>query len=102
MLIKSTLCAQAVYQNLFSPFRRPYLPFITSMEDRAEKRFKPRDAGMELIYAGSQVSESVETAIQEDANVVALSTLSGNHMILVPEMIKNISLKNIDIRKYPC
>lgn len=48
-----------------------------------------RDAGMEVIYLGNQLPLSiVETAIQEDADFIGLSTLSGNHMILAPEVMK--------------
>lgn len=48
-----------------------------------------RDAGMEVIYLGNQMPESIaQSAIQEDADVVGLSSLSGNHMILAPEVVK--------------
>ncbi len=48
-----------------------------------------RDAGMEVIYLGNQLPEGiVQSAIQEDADVVGLSSLSGNHMILAPEVVK--------------
>lgn len=48
-----------------------------------------RDAGMEVIYLGNQMPENiVSTAIQEDADIVGLSTLSGNHMILAPEVVR--------------
>ena len=45
-----------------------------------------RDAGMEVIYTGlHQTPEQiVETVIQEDADAVGLSILSGAHMTLVP------------------
>src|SRR5215212_10142030 len=45
-----------------------------------------RDAGMEVIYTGlHQTPEQiVETALQEDADAVGLSILSGAHMTLVP------------------
>ena len=45
-----------------------------------------RDAGMEVIYTGlHQTPEQiVETAIQEDADAVGISILSGAHMTLVP------------------
>ncbi|OPX39692.1 MAG: hypothetical protein B1H13_09195 [Desulfobacteraceae bacterium 4484_190.3] len=47
-----------------------------------------RDAGMEVIYLGNQMPEAiVETAIQEDVNVIGLSTLSGNHLELAPEVV---------------
>ena len=56
-----------------------------------------RDAGMEVIYLGNQMPESiVETVIQEDADVVGLSTLSGNHMILAPEVVKILKQKGIE------
>jgi methylmalonyl-CoA mutase C-terminal domain/subunit len=48
-----------------------------------------RDAGMEVIYTGlHQTPEQiVETVIQEDADAVGLSILSGAHMTLVPRVI---------------
>ena len=48
-----------------------------------------RDAGMEVIYTGlHQTPEQiVEAAVQEDADVVALSVLSGAHMTLFPEIL---------------
>lgn len=48
-----------------------------------------RDAGMEVIYLGNQMpTQIVETAIEEDADIIGLSTLSGNHMILAPEVTR--------------
>jgi len=48
-----------------------------------------RDAGMEVIYLGSELPEGiVQSAIQEDADVVALSTFSGDHMTLGPRVVK--------------
>jgi len=56
-----------------------------------------RDAGMEIIYLGNQMPETiVETAIQEDADVVGLSTLSGNHMVLAPEVVRILTEKGMD------
>jgi methylmalonyl-CoA mutase C-terminal domain/subunit len=48
-----------------------------------------RDAGHEVIYTGlHQTPEQiVETAIQEDADVIGLSVLSGAHMTLFPKLI---------------
>jgi methylmalonyl-CoA mutase C-terminal domain/subunit len=48
-----------------------------------------RDAGMEVIYTGlHQTPEQiVATAVQEDADVVGLSILSGAHMTLVPRVL---------------
>ena len=49
-----------------------------------------RDAGMEVIYTGlHQTPEQiVETALQEDADAVGLSILSGAHMTLVPKVVE--------------
>ena len=53
-----------------------------------------RDAGMEVIYIGNQMpKEIVETAIQEDVDVIGLSSLSGNHMILAPEVVRRLREK---------
>ncbi|TML37511.1 MAG: cobalamin B12-binding domain-containing protein [Actinobacteria bacterium] len=48
-----------------------------------------RDAGMEVIYTGlHQTPEQIaETVIQEDADAVGLSILSGAHMTLVPRVV---------------
>lgn len=52
-----------------------------------------RDAGMEVIYTGlHQTPEQiVETAIQEDADAVGLSVLSGAHMTLFRRVIELLS-----------
>jgi methylmalonyl-CoA mutase C-terminal domain/subunit len=49
-----------------------------------------RDAGMEVIYTGlHQTPEQiVETVIQEDADAVGLSILSGAHMTLIPRILE--------------
>jgi methylmalonyl-CoA mutase C-terminal domain/subunit len=49
-----------------------------------------RDAGMEVIYTGlHQTPEQiVETVLQEDADAVGLSILSGAHMTLVPRIVQ--------------
>jgi len=49
-----------------------------------------RDAGMEVVYTGlHQTTEMiVETAIQEDVDVIALSLLSGAHMTLFVDVTK--------------
>jgi methylmalonyl-CoA mutase C-terminal domain/subunit len=53
-----------------------------------------RDAGMEVIYLGNELPEAIaETAIQEDADVIGLSSLSGNHMILAPQVLENLKEK---------
>jgi methylmalonyl-CoA mutase, C-terminal domain len=57
-----------------------------------------RDAGMEVIYTGlHQTPEQiVETVIQEDADAVGLSILSGAHMTLVPRIVELLREQDID------
>jgi methylmalonyl-CoA mutase C-terminal domain/subunit len=49
-----------------------------------------RDAGMEVIYTGLRQTPDMiaETALQEDADVVGLSILSGAHITLVPRVMQ--------------
>jgi len=49
-----------------------------------------RDAGMEVIYSGLRQTpeQIVAAAIQEDADVIGLSILSGAHNVLFPEILK--------------
>jgi methylmalonyl-CoA mutase C-terminal domain/subunit len=51
-----------------------------------------RDAGMEVIYTGlHQTPEQiVETALQEDADAVGISILSGAHMTLIPKILDGL------------
>ena len=55
-----------------------------------------RDAGMEVIYTGlHQTPEQiVEAAIQEDADVIGLSVLSGAHMTLFARVIELLEAKD--------
>ena len=57
-----------------------------------------RDAGMEVIYTGlHQTPEQiVETAIQEDADAVGISILSGAHMTLVPKIVEGLRAREAD------
>jgi methylmalonyl-CoA mutase C-terminal domain/subunit len=54
-----------------------------------------RDAGMEVIYTGIRQTPDmiVEAAIQEDADVVGLSVLSGAHLELFPPIIEGLREK---------
>lgn len=59
-----------------------------------------RDAGMEVVYTGlHQTPEQVvETAIQEDVDVIGLSILSGAHMTIFPrinELLKENNIQDI-------
>jgi methylmalonyl-CoA mutase C-terminal domain/subunit len=51
-----------------------------------------RDAGMEVIYTGlHQTPEQiVATVVQEDADAIGLSILSGAHMTLVPKILEGL------------
>jgi methylmalonyl-CoA mutase C-terminal domain/subunit len=57
-----------------------------------------RDAGMEVIYTGlHQTPEQiVETTIQEDADAVGLSILSGAHMTLLPRVVELLRERGAD------
>jgi methylmalonyl-CoA mutase C-terminal domain/subunit len=57
-----------------------------------------RDAGMEVIYTGlHQTPEQIaETVIQEDADAVGLSILSGAHMTLVPRIVELLNEQGVD------
>ena len=57
-----------------------------------------RDAGVEVVYTGlHQTPEQiVETAIQEDADAVGISILSGAHMTLVPRIVEGLRANDAD------
>jgi methylmalonyl-CoA mutase, C-terminal domain len=56
-----------------------------------------RDAGMEVIYTGLRQTPEmvVESALQEDADVIGLSILSGAHMDLVPRVMELLRQKEL-------
>ncbi len=57
-----------------------------------------RDAGMEVIYTGLRQTpeQIVETAIQEDVEVIGLSILSGAHTHLFPKVMKLLKENDIE------
>ena len=57
-----------------------------------------RDAGMEVIYTGlRQTPEQIVTAaLQEDADVIGLSILSGAHNHIVPRLMELLRDKGLD------
>lgn len=57
-----------------------------------------RDAGFEVIYTGIyQRPEAVaEAAIQEDVDVVAVSSLAGAHAVLIPQLIQLLKDQGVD------
>ena len=55
-----------------------------------------RDAGMELIFGGFQnIEQCVETAIQEDVDVIGLSIHSGAHFAYLKRLIDLIEEKGL-------
>src|SRR5512136_1887626 len=56
-----------------------------------------RDAGMEVIYTGLRQTpeQIVETALQEDVDVLGLSILSGAHKTLFPRIMELLKKKNL-------
>jgi len=57
-----------------------------------------RDAGMEVIYTGLRQTpeQIVETVIQEDADCLAMSLLSGAHNHLFPKVMALLKAKGVD------
>lgn len=55
-----------------------------------------KDAGMEVIYLGNKFPEQiVEAAIEEDADIIGLSTLGGNHLTLGPKVVDLLNEKGV-------
>ncbi|MBK7229016.1 MAG: cobalamin B12-binding domain-containing protein [Ignavibacteriales bacterium] len=57
-----------------------------------------RDAGMEVIYTGLRQTPEmiVEAALQEDADVIGISVLSGAHMTIFPKIKNLLNEKGMD------
>src|SRR5207244_1414764 len=85
----------------FEPMQRPYRVVVAKPgldgHDRGAKVIARalRDAGFEVIYTGlHQTPEQVaETTVQEDADAVGLSLLSGAHMTLFPKVVELLNEK---------
>ena len=58
-----------------------------------------RDAGMEVIYLGRHIfpDEVAQVAIQEDVDVIGISSLADAHMTLIEQLIKTLRSKGSDI-----
>jgi methylmalonyl-CoA mutase C-terminal domain/subunit len=56
-----------------------------------------RDAGMEVVYTGIRQTPEmiVETALQEDVDVIGLSSLSGVHLELFPEVTEGLAARGM-------
>ena len=54
-----------------------------------------RDSGMEVIYTGirQNVEQVVNATVQEDVDVLGLSFLAGDHLVLVPRLIQTLKEK---------
>lgn len=84
--------------------QRPYRVVVAKVgldgHDRGAKVIARalRDAGFEVIYTGlRQTPEQVaETALQEDADAVGLSLLSGAHMTLFPRVTEELRSRGLD------
>jgi methylmalonyl-CoA mutase C-terminal domain/subunit len=57
-----------------------------------------RDAGFEIVYTGlfQTPGQVAEAALQEDADAVGLSLLSGAHMTLIPKVVDELRAREID------
>jgi methylmalonyl-CoA mutase C-terminal domain/subunit len=55
------------------------------------------DAGMEVVYTGlRQTAEQIAAAaVQEDVDVVGLSFLAGDHMVLAPKVLRILAAKGL-------
>ena len=57
-----------------------------------------RDGGMEVIYTGlhQSIDQIINTAIQEDVDVIGLSIMSGAHLPICEKLIKKMEEKKIE------
>jgi len=57
-----------------------------------------RDAGFEVVYTGlfQTPNQVAEAALQEDADAVGLSLLSGAHMTLIPKVVDELRDRGLD------
>ena len=57
-----------------------------------------KDAGMEVVYSGlrQSVDQVVNAAVQEGVDVLGLSFLSGDHMVLVPKVMQGLREKGVE------
>src|SRR5450432_3172738 len=57
-----------------------------------------RDAGFEIVYTGlfQTPGQVAEAALQEDADAIGMSLLSGAHMTLIPKVVDELRARAID------
>ncbi|MCC6755374.1 MAG: protein meaA [Solirubrobacterales bacterium] len=60
---------------------------------------RARDVGMEVIYQGIRLTpeQIVESAVQEDVDLIGLSILSGSHLELIPEVVRLLKEEGVDV-----
>ena len=59
-----------------------------------------KESGMEVIYLGNKFPEEiVDAAIEEDADIVGVSSLGGAHMTLGPKIVRLLAEKGINDKK---
>ena len=58
-----------------------------------------RDAGMEVVYLGASrfQDEIVKAAVEEDVDVIGISSMEGMHHVKIPDLMKELKEKQIDI-----
>jgi methylmalonyl-CoA mutase, C-terminal domain len=84
--------------------KRPYRVVVAKPgldgHDRGAKTITRalRDAGFEVVYTGlHQTPEQIaETTLQEDADAVGLSLLSGAHLTLFPRVLEELRSRGLD------
>jgi methylmalonyl-CoA mutase C-terminal domain/subunit len=55
-----------------------------------------REQGVEVVYLGNQFPEELaEAALQEAADLICVSTLSGSHQELVPELVQALTARGV-------
>ncbi len=99
-ITRFTVRVSASRHTAYGPREAGVLDQRSAWTDRGAKIIARalRDAGMEVIYTGlHQTPEQiVETAIQEDADAVGISILSGAHMTLVPRILEGLKENGAD------
>ena len=57
-----------------------------------------KEAGMEVVYLGmfNQVEDIIQAVVDEDADVLGLSYLSGEQLIFTPKIVAEMKKKNLD------
>ncbi len=101
MLAEARATVERVSEGLGRPIRILVgKPGLDGHSNGAEQiAVRARDVGMEVIYQGIRLTpeEIVNSAVQEDVDVVGLSILSGSHRELVPRVIELLAADGAEI-----